>query len=202
MLGKLAELGPHTFFAGYEDEFRLEAEGAGVAFVRRDRHSAFIDEPILDILSFLRDVDYEYLLWVNPCLPLLETDTIRGFLDTCIDGGFRPAFPVVTRKTHFLRLDRTAVNFDQSVKTLNTKTIEPILEMVHAFYFYNRRYFLDHGAYWTWADARMVELSVDREQLFDIDEEHEFALAERLWQAKRSSSGSADGDDFSARTSQ
>ncbi|MDA1166444.1 MAG: hypothetical protein O3B13_25390 [Planctomycetota bacterium] len=184
MLTKLAELGPNTFFAGYEDEFRTEADAAGVAFVRRDKNSVSIDEPILDILSFLRDVDYDYLLWVNPCLPLLETQTIRAFLDDCIKGGCRPTFPVFRRKTHFLRQDLTAVNFDATVKTLNTKTLEPILEMVHAFYFYDRRYFLDNGAYWAWSDARVIELSVDQSQFFDIDEEHEFAYAEQMWKVK------------------
>ena len=184
MLQKLSAFGPNTFFAGYEEEFRAEADAMGVAFVQRDRRSASIDEPILDILSFLKQVEYDYLLWVNPCLPLLETETIGAFLDDCIQAGCQPAFPVLTTQHHFLRRDRTAVNFDQTVKTLNSKKVEPILQMVHAFYFYNRRYFLDNGAYWTWKDARVVELSVDRIQLFDIDEEHEFAYAERLWQMK------------------
>ena len=185
MLTKLAELGSDTFFAGHEDEFRAEAEAAGVTFVRRDRRSVSIDEPILDILSFLRDVDYDYLLWVNPCLPLLETQTIRAFLDDCIKANCRPTFPILRRKTHFLREDLSAVNFDATVKTLNTKMLEPILEMVHAFYFYDRRYFLDNGAYWAWDNARVVELAVDQSQFFDIDEEHEFAHAERMWKIKQ-----------------
>ena len=185
MLKKLSELGSNTFFAGYEDEFRAEADAAGVAFVRRDRRSASIDEPILDILSFLREVDYDYLLWVNPCLPMLETQTIKAFLDDCVKAGCRPTFPVLQRKTHFLRLDMSAVNFNATVKTLNTKTLEPILEMVHAFYFYDRRFFLDNGAYWAWNDVRTAEISVDPSQLFDIDEEHEFAYAERMWKIKQ-----------------
>ena len=184
MLQKLAEIGPNTFFAGLEDEFRRECDAAGVAFVQRDRRSATIDEPILDILSFLKDVDYDYLLWVNPCLPLLETATIKAFLDECIKGDCKPAFSVMTRRHHFLRADRTALNFDQTAKTLNTKKVEPVLEMVHAFYFYDRRFFLEHGAYWDWNDAHVIEWTSDRMQLFDIDEEHEFAYAERLWNAK------------------
>lgn len=185
MLQKLAALGPNTFFAGYEPEFRAEAEAAGVAYVQRDRRSATIDEPIRDILSFLEQVDYDYLLCVNACLPLLETSTIKAFLDDCVHAGCRPAFPVLVRRTHFLRPDRSAVNFDRSAKTINTKAVEPVLELVHAFFFYERRYFLEHGAYWTWNDARAVELDVDPIQLVDIDQEHEFAYAERLWKARR-----------------
>jgi CMP-N-acetylneuraminic acid synthetase len=185
MLSKLTRFGPKSFFAGYEEEFRALCEAAGVHFVQRDLNSISIDEPIADILSFLRGVEYEYLLWINPCLPLLEVDTIRAFLDDCVAHGCRPAFPVVRRSTHFLRVDGSAVNFDATAKTLNTKTVEPIYEMAHAFYFFNRQFFLENGRYWNWDDVRIVELE-DTGQLLDIDEERDFSAAERVWKLRSS----------------
>ena len=183
MLSKLAQFGAESFFAGYEEEFRVRCDAAGVRFVQRDLNSISIDEPIVEILSFLRHVEHEYLLWVNPCLPLLEVDTIRAFLEDCVAHRSRPAFPVVRRSTHFLHGDGKAVNFDATAKTLNTKTVEPIYEMAHAFYFYNRQFFLDNGRYWNWDDVRMVELD-DIGQLIDIDEERDFSTAQRMWKMR------------------
>lgn len=180
MLSKLAQFGAESFFAGYEQEFCVVCEKASVRFVQRDLKSISIDEPIVDILSFLKNVDHEYLLWVNPCLPFLSVQTIRTFLNDCLAHQCRPTFPVVRRATHFLRADGSAVNFDASAKTLNTKKVEPLYEMAHAFYFFNRDFFLEHGRYWHWDDVRTVELP-SNDELIDIDEEHEFALAENIW---------------------
>ena len=180
MISKLAQFESDSFFAGYEQEFRDECEKSSVRFVQRDLNSISIDEPIIDILSFLKNVHHEYLLWINPCLPFLSVQTIRTFLNDCLAHQCRPAFPVVKRATHFLRADGSAVNFDASAKTLNTKKVEPLYEMAHAFYFFNRDFFLEHGRYWHWDDVRTVELPAN-DELIDIDEEHEFTLAENLW---------------------
>ena len=75
------------------------------------------------------------------------------------------------------------MNFDATAKTLNTKTVEPLYEMAHAFYFFNRRFFLEHGKYWHWDEVRTVELPVS-DELIDIDEENEFVLAETLWKER------------------
>ena len=183
VLSKLQKLGSSSFFAGYEEVFRQKCEAANVTFIQRDQRSALIDEPIVDILSFLKEVTYDYLLWINPCLPLLRVQTIKSFLDTCIADGYAPAFPVIRRGTHFIRADRKPVNFDPTVKTLNTKTVEPLYEMAHAFYFFNRQFFLDNETYWDWNEVRTVELK-DKIELIDIDTEEDFSLAESLWEAR------------------
>ena len=183
MLSKLAEFGTDSFFAGYEEEFSAECQKAGVQFIQRDLKSISIDEPIIDILSFLENVRYEHLLWINPCLPFLSVKTIESFLKDCLSHQCQPAFPVVRRATHFLRADGSAVNFDATAKTLNTKTVEPLYEMAHAFYFFNRGFFLEHGKYWHWDKVRTVELSIS-DELIDIDEENEFILAENIWKER------------------
>lgn len=182
VLSKLAGCGHFSFFAGYEDEFRVKCERHGVRFVRRDKRSIMIDQPIGEILAFLEDVDCEYLLLLSACLPFLELSTITTFLADCIEHECQSAFSVTIRRKHFLRRDRTGINFDINAKTLNTKAVEPIYELVDALYFFNRRFFLEHGTYWDWKRVRLIELN-DKYQLFDIDTEEDFALAEALWGA-------------------
>ena len=184
MLAKLAAFAPQAFFAGHEDEFREKSERHGVTFVARDLHSVAIDEPITEILSFLRDVPYTHLLIVNGCLPFLQTATIAAFLDECRRGELQPAFAVTRRRNHFMSLDRRPLNFPLDMKTINTKTVEPVLEFAHALYFFDKTYFFEHGRYWDWQTVRLLEAGSPHE-LVDIDSEDDFAFAEALWKGSR-----------------
>lgn len=127
-LAVLSQRGHVVFFAGHGRAFQAKCAQHHVPFVRRDRTSVMIDRPIARILSFLRSVDYEYLLLVNGCLPFLRSSTIEAFLDDCIADRRRPAFSVVRRTNYFVQLDGRAINFDARAKTINTKTVLPIHE--------------------------------------------------------------------------
>jgi CMP-N-acetylneuraminic acid synthetase len=183
-LEKLRMLGWNVFFAGYDREFRVKAEEHGVAFVQRSARSASIDEPIVDILSFLRDVPYTHLAIVNACLPFLRVQTIRRFLDQAAAFGHQAAFAVVRRHTHFIALDGRPLNFPADLETINSKTVEPVYEFAHALYFFERDYFFQQGRYWDWRAVRYVEID-DRHEVIDIDDEDDFALAETLWRGGR-----------------
>lgn len=184
-LDKLRELGPAVFFAGYESEFADKAAAHGVPFVLRSERSVSIDEPIVEILSFLRDVEYTHLLIVNACLPFLKVETIRGFLAQALEGGYRPAFAVARRQNHFITLDGRPLNFPADMQTINSKTVRPVYEFAHALYFFEREYFFQHGRYWNWQDVRLLEIA-DRYELVDIDTEDDFAFAEALWMGRGS----------------
>ena len=76
LLKKFSEIGGNTFFAGHDQEFKIKCEEHGVDFVQRTLKSVTIDEPQTECLSFLHDVEYDYLLLVNGCLPFLKQETI------------------------------------------------------------------------------------------------------------------------------
>jgi hypothetical protein len=184
LLDKLRHFGSQAFFAAHEGEFQEKCDQHGVAFVPRDPRSVTIDEPITDILSFLRDVPYTHLLIVNGCLPFLQTSTMAAFLDECRQGDLAPAFAVIRRRNHFLSLDRRPLNFPLDMTTINTKTVEPVLEFAHALYFFEKAYFFEHGRYWDWRTVRLIE-TADPHEMLDIDTEEDFAFAEALWKGRR-----------------
>lgn len=180
LLRKLRTFGDQAFFAGHEDEFRDRCDHHGVRFVPRSLHSASIDEPITQILSFLQDQPYSHFLIVNACLPFLKVSTVQAFLDGCVADAMAPAFGVIRRKNHFIGLDHRPLNFPEDLQTINSKTVTPVLEFAHALYFFERAYLFEHGRYWDWATVRLIELP-DTRELVDIDTERDFEFAEALW---------------------
>jgi CMP-N-acetylneuraminic acid synthetase len=184
VLEKLRAFSPDSFFAAVDDEFREKSERHRVAFVARDPRSVAIDEPITDILSFLHGVAYSHLLIVNGCLPFLTTRTIAAFLDDCRRGGLEPAFAVNRRRNHFMSLDHRPLNFPIDMTTINSKTVQPVLEFAHALYFFEKSYLFEHGRYWDWRTVRLVEAGSPWEMI-DIDTEEDFTFAEALWKGSR-----------------
>ena len=187
VLEKLAAVGRkgyETFYAGHEDAFAERARAHGVPFVRRSLHSASIDGPIVEILGFLHEVPHDYVLLVSGCLPFLRVETILGFLEARGRGPLGPAFSVRCQRHHFVDEHRKAVNFDLAQKTLNTKTVRPLYELVDALYFFDRTFFLAEGRYWDWAQVELVDMP-EKYELLDIDTEEDFRVAEAVWRATR-----------------
>ena len=180
ILKKLKILGEHSFFSGYEEEFAEKCSQHGVRFVERSIHSTLIDGPITEILSFLQDLEYEYFLIVNGCLPFLTVKTISCFLQKCLNKELDSAFAVIRRNNFYFGMDRTPLNFSLSLKTINTKTVDSVYEFAHALYFFNKDYFFYHGTYWDWKTVELLELE-GKLQLFDIDTEEDFALTQSIW---------------------
>lgn len=180
VLGKLSRVRRPSFFAGFEPEFKARCAHHGVRFVQRDERSAAIDEPIVEILSFLRLLEFSHVLYVNASLPFLDVVTIEAFLDDCLAHDREPAFGVIRKSNHLMTLDRRPLNFDIGARTINTKTVQPVLEFAHALYFFSREYFFREATLWDWNTVRLVELT-DKLQTVDIDTEEEFRIAEALW---------------------
>jgi CMP-N-acetylneuraminic acid synthetase len=181
-LGKLAPFAPNAFFAGYEPEFRDKCEQHGVRFVQRDERSANIDGPITEILSFLRGVEAKYFLLVSACNPFLTPAHMTRFLEDVKAGGCRPAITVRRHRKHFVTEDARGLNFSLDIKTLNTKVVQPVFELVDGLYFFEKDFFFSEGTYWKWNEVRFLDVFGD-DLLVDVDTETDFAVAQALWGA-------------------
>lgn len=178
-LGKLARLKNNIFFAGYEEVFKEKCKAQGVPFVQRSRESALADEPAAKIYEFLKSVPYEYVLQVNACIPFLRTNTIVDFLESCASDR-RPSFAVKRKRNYFVNIDGSPINWKSNITTINTKSVDPVYEFAHVFYFFKKEHFLKTGWYWDWNEVRYIEIP-DGMETFDIDTEEEFFMAETLW---------------------
>lgn len=187
VLEKLSKLGGDVFFAAYEEEFEVKSNFWGRRFVKRDEKSINIDGPIVEILSFLKKVEFEYLLIVNACLPFLKIKTINNFLKDCINNSYKPAFSVIPRKNFFIDKEHKPLNFSLSMKTINTKIVDPVYEFAHALYFFNKDYFFRNGRYWDWNEVRFIEIS-NKIEVIDIDTQEDFEVAQTLYEIRRKES--------------
>ena len=169
----------NVFFSGYDKIFEIKCKKFGIPFVKRSKKSSIVDEPASVIYSFLLNQDYDYFLFVNACAPLLKVETIMNFLKMCLKIN-KPCFAVYETKNYFLNNNNKPINFDLSLKTINTKNVEKLKEFAHIFYFFKKDYFKSKGRFWNWKDVTYINIPRSFET-FDIDTEKDFQLAKLLY---------------------
>lgn len=185
VLRKLKTLGDNTFFAAYDAEFKEKCDEAGVRFVQRTKKSISINDSTIKALLFLKDIEYEYLLIVNGCLPFLKTETIQMFVEDVIKNDVAPSTAIIKRNNYYFDSKKKPINFSTNLKTINTISVNPIYEYANALYFFNRKYFLEKGKFWNWKKVRLFELK-NKMELIDIDTEEDFIIAESIWKQNKS----------------
>jgi len=178
-LEKLATLNLKSFFAGYEEIFREKCKHHGVNFVKRTKKSSEVDFPASEIYNFLNQVDTKYFLQINACIPMLKTETINKFIDECIKNN-KPKFAVFKKNNYFMDNDFRPLNYDNSITTINTKSVSSVHEFAHIFYFFDKSYFEKNGWFWDWRELEYITIPQGIET-FDIDTEEEFKIAEALY---------------------
>ncbi len=181
-LSKLKCLEMNTFFAGYESLIKDKCKDHGIDFIQRTKQSSN-SEVAKEIYNFLENVDYKYLLMVNACLPFLRLGTIKDFSIKC-DELRKPLFAVFRKNNYFMSMTNEPYNYDNDIRTINTKYVNPVREFAHIFYFYEREFFLENGFYWNWDEVEYEEVPHGIESL-DIDTEEDFEMARLLWENKQ-----------------
>jgi len=179
VLSNLSKLGKNTFFAGYEPIFKKKSLKHKVRFVQRTKKSSECNASSLELMSFLKNQNYKYLLFINGCIPNIKIKTIKKFLNICKKKE-QPAFAMFERKNYFLDKDNRPINFKSKNLHLDTGSVKKIKEFSNMLYFFEREYFLAHGAYWDWHKLRYITIQHGIETI-DIDTEEDFQLAEIIW---------------------
>jgi CMP-N-acetylneuraminic acid synthetase len=171
----------NRYFAAYEPEFLDKAGRYDVQLIKRSHESANIDEPINRIHEYLRDVDDDYIMWINSCNVFLSPQTIERARQCFLEKKSRSMTSVVLNRNWFYwpGTGLPINNLDPS--NVSTKSTPPVYEVVHAFHIFNREYFLEQSAYWRNQPGDPELFVIPEEERPDIDTEWEFHFVEKLY---------------------
>ena len=103
----------NVFFGGYDKIFETKCKKYGIPFVQRTKKSSN-SEKASEIYNFLSEQNFDYLLQVNACMPLLRVETIIKFLNKCKKIK-KPAFGVYEVNNYFMSNRDKPYNFNSRV---------------------------------------------------------------------------------------
>jgi len=173
-----------VYFAAYDEPLKqLVRKYPGVRLIERSEASAKASEPITLVHEYLREIDCDYVMWVNSCHALL----LPGTLDEAV-GFFRSndqirSMTAVT-KTHnwFYTLDGEPVN-NTDPRIVNTLLTPAMWEVRHAFHLFRKDHFFETASYWNNQPGDPFLYEIDPLEALDVDTELDFLIAEQVYKA-------------------
>jgi CMP-N-acetylneuraminic acid synthetase len=166
------------------------SQGTNVPIIERNDKSVKGITTRSEELHFLEDIDADYIMWINGCLPFLNTDTI-------VDAGnlFKNKFPEFKSMTavrekytwYWDSITKEAIN-NKDPKNVYTQRSKPLLETIHAFHIFSRKNLLDNDSYWNLGKNDPYLYTINNEiECMDIDTEVDFKICEIMWKLQNES---------------
>jgi len=183
-LETIAKLGwPRTWFGAHEEELLDPARRfPGLRVYRRSAESARSDSDPRRVFEILREIDTPWVMWINPCAPLVRVDTYRAALASFLAGTATSMTSVRELGGWFYSTDGRLLN--DTGGNVDTMLATPILMVAHAFHIYPRERMLADGRPWPNALGDPDLYRIPDAEAHDIDTEDEFETVEYLYRRR------------------
>lgn len=146
---------------------------SNLEIIKRKKHTAEIDEPLSYIFQDLKNCEDTHLMFLNPCLSLLKTETVIKSLEYFENSDCDSATSVKIYKNWLWNQNLNNLTpIDR--KTLSTKSIPVHFEAAHCFHIFNRTKFFETGEM---LDTEHDLILIDKSELMDVDDflDYEYA---------------------------
>ena len=133
-----------------------------------------------EIYDFLKNQNFDYLLQINACMPMLRVETILKFIKDC-EKLKKPSFGVFEVNNYFMSNLNKPYNFNKSIKTINTKYVTKAKQFAHCFYFFLKKSIIKKtGWFWNWNKLNYITIP-NTIEIFDIDTKQDFEIAKLMY---------------------
>jgi len=160
------------------------SENTEVTIIERNDESVTGIRKRSEELHFLKDMEEDYVMWVNGCLPFLKPETIvkAGIFFKVANGDIKSLTSVRYKYNWFWDAETKEAINNKDPKCVSTQGSPPLLETVHAFHIFSRQHLLENDSYWNLEknDPYLYVVEDDIEFL-DIDTELDFKVCETVW---------------------
>lgn len=172
----------HRYFAVAEDELKERVTRyRNVELLERDPESVrpgYNDHR--KVFAHYERCDSEYIMWLNPCHPLLSLDTLKRAADHVRETRHNSYTSVVPTKDWIFDCNGNPVTNTQA-SMLSSAHSPTFYKVAHGFHVISKAFFLKDYQYWTLTpnDPALIEIPVD--ESYDVDDRMEFEVAEAAY---------------------
>ncbi len=125
-------------------------------------------------------VKTKYLMWINPCHPLLSIETIKKAVIEFQKFNYNSYTSVIKTQDWIFNDEGYAVT-NKSPKMLSTDHSPKYFKVAHAFHIINKEYFLTNNQVWTLEKNDPYLLEIPEEESYDVNTKKEFEIAESAY---------------------
>jgi CMP-N-acetylneuraminic acid synthetase len=175
----------NRYFAAAEPELLEKAQGyKGVDTLVRDMEA--IQPGYNDhrkVFAHYEKIESDYIMWLNPCSPLLSLATLRRVVDTVLNTEFNSYTSVIpTTDWIFDKFGKPITNTQASM--LSSDHSPQFFRVAHAFHVISKNFFLQDYQYWTLTQNDPSLITIPEEESYDVNTAIEFSVAEAAYKRR------------------
>lgn len=179
----------HRYFAVAEPELREKAVGyRNVEILDRDPDAV---QPGYNdhhkVFAHYARVESDYIMWLNPCHPLLSLDTLRRAVDHVLATRHNSYTSVIPTTDWIFDEQGNAVTNTRATM-LSTAHSQKFLKVAHAFHVIRKGFFLKDYQYWTLTRNDPALIEIPEEESYDVNTAMEFEIAEAAYRRTQDAS--------------
>ena len=129
------------------------------------------------VFAHFQHIDADYIMWLNPCHPLLSTHTILSAVDIASKAQYN-SYTSVVPTTDWIFSDSGTPVTNKTPSMLSTAHCETYSKVAHAYHIINKNFFLKDYQYWSLTPNDPHLLPIPDIENFDVNTELEFTVAE------------------------
>lgn len=172
----------HRYFAVAEEELKIRVPRyENVELLVRDPDA--VNPGYNDhrkVFAHYERIDSDYILWLNPCHPLLSLDTLRAAVDRVLETGHN-SYTSVIPTTDWIFDETGEPITNTQAAMLSSAHSKRFFKVAHAFHVINKRFFLKYYQYWTLTRNDPALIEIPAGESYDVNDEMEFHLAEAAY---------------------
>jgi CMP-N-acetylneuraminic acid synthetase len=125
-------------------------------------------------------VDSDYIMWLNPCHPLISAETLQRAVDQVLLTRHNSYTSVIPTTDWIFDVNGSPITNTQA-SMLSSAHSNRFYKVAHAFHVIRKEFFLKDYQYWTLTpnDPAMIEIPED--ESYDVNTAMEFEIAEAAY---------------------
>jgi len=175
----------NIYLGAHEEEIKDIGREAGIRIFDRSLESVTGDGTKESLYEYVWEIDGDYWIEINPCNPLLSSQTIDKAIAFFRSNDFDSLFSVVKRKNWFFDENSKLISRyngnQEDIDSLNTKFVSYLYEGAHSIYIWNANRVRRELKRWDFTKNDPYLYEIPEEEYFDIDYRWQFDLAERMY---------------------
>ena len=175
-----------VYFGAHEDELsevaRKHLPSSSIRI--RTKEMANTDDMML-AYSWLRDIDFDYCMWINSCHGLLKSETLDQAADVFRGGKYKSMTSVRKRCTWYYNQDGEPVNNKDPLTQTTSQRSEHLYEVASAFHLFQKEHFFSTKTYWNNKKNDPFLYVINHLEALDVDSEEEFFISESVFKSFR-----------------
>ena len=172
----------HRYFAIAEDELEIRADNyQNIEILKRDPKSVnpgYGDHK--KIYEHYKLIDSDYIMWINPCHPLLTIKTLKKVCDKFHESNHNSYTSVITSQDWIFNEEGYAIT-NKSAEMLSSDHSPKFYKVAHAFHIINKDFFLKNNQVWTLNKNDPSLIEIPQEESYDVNTKMEFEIAEAAY---------------------